>query len=680
YVKLGRIDEAILVLEKSLAAGVKDVNLSETLAVAYLEKGKVAEAIKFYEDIHTQKPSDKSILRILGELYTKIEDYSRAANCYREMFSDDPEVSQEAIQRLEGLLKKVEGSIEIREILSEIYMRILNPESAVEKLTEILRLEPSKLEEVIGKLKAILRSYPNLPSAVLALAEAYCRQKNFSEAAESYFQLIKVKPEFIGQAMLGYQQILEDCPEQVLARSYLVEALLMEKKFPEALFEMGKIVEQDSTSADNVIRKCREILRSNPKILHAHVVLGQAYLAKGDYQRAAMEAEGVIALDSKVVAAHLLLGQAYLELNLLRKAVETFRRALTLDPYNLQIIERYREVKLKELEEEIESVKQRLQEDQWKLSLHIDLAKLYLKKQDPSAAIRQLQVAQKDPSREVVVCHLLGKIYRSQGRYDLAADQFSHALEKLSSETADLEKSIRADLGTTYEAMGEVKKAIKAYEAVLQLDVDYGNLAEKVKKLKTVSLSSMRNQALLAAISELGKNEIVSLWGWEVRGVRRVGEKEEVNISFGQEHNRAGFDFVMKAMFQAAEEEFSLAIQLDRRFATALNNYAVSLIYAHKFEEAKLKLLEATEVNPASCVFYNNLGVVYLFLGKIEQAKVALEKSYALNPCLSAVCLNLGDLYFCQGDLPKAYEFYRKVGNFDPLADLVEQRLLYRVP
>lgn len=677
YIKQERIDEAIALLEKSIAEGVKDVNLTETLAGAYLEKGRISEAIKFYEEILAQKPTDKQTLRILGELYTRTEDYPRAACSYQAMFSNDPEVAREVIQRLEDLLKKIEGSVEIREILSEIYMKALNPEAAVEKLKEILRLESSKLEDTVQKLKTILKNYPGLPSAVLALAEALRRQGNFSEAAESYYQLMKIKPEFIDEVIRGYREVLEVCPEQVLAHAHLGEALLCQNKISEALSEFGKMVEADPAAADMVIRKCREVLRTQPMLLEAHVVVGRAYLAKGDPQRAAVEAEGVIAVDKKLTSAYLLLGEAYHKLNLKHKASEMLHTALVLEPFNLQVHERYRETKEKEIENEIVVLKGRLEEDQWKISLHLDLAKRYIEKGEREEAIRELQVVQKDSLRAPLACNLLGDIYRSEGRYDLAAAQYNRALPQAPPE---LSKTIRFNLGTTYEAQGQVRKAVKVYEGILQEDIDFGNLKKRVKQLKTTSLSGMRSKSLQMVIFEYGKNEVIALWGRGGRPAGRSGRKEEVSVSFGQEHNQEGFEFFMKGMYPAAEEEFSLAVQLDCRFGEALNNLGVALTKSGKFEEARRRLMEAVEADPTSAVFYGNLGVIYFLLGKLDLARGALEKSQALELEAAAVCLNLGDLYYQEKEIQKAIEFYRKISRFDPLSDIAEQRLLYKVP
>ncbi|MBN3032912.1 MAG: tetratricopeptide repeat protein [Candidatus Saganbacteria bacterium] len=677
YARQNRGGDAIALLERSIAAGVRDVNLTEALAAAYLGKGRSGDAIKFYEEILAQKPGDKQTLRILGELYTRVEDYNRAARSYAAMFSDDPEVVREVIQRLEELLKRVEGNIGIRELLADIYMKVLDPEAAVEKLRQILRLESGKLGETIVKLKGVLKNYPNHPAASLALAEALYRQGSYSEAVELYQQLLKVKPELVDELIAGYRAVLALCPEQVLARAYLGEALLVKNQLLEALEEFGQMVEDDPSVADLVIKKCRELLRGQPQLLQAHVILGRAYLAKGDYQRAAIEGEGALAVDKNLTAAYLLLGEAYTRLNLQRKAAQTLHTALLLDPYNPQAHERYRAVKLKELEQESAALKQRLQEDQWQLSLHLDLARLYFDQGDREAAVRELQLAQRDQARAPAAFLLLGDVYRSEGRFDLAAAQYNRALEAAVS--PEQTRLLRFNLGTTYEAQGDVRKAVKIYETIIQEDIDFGGLKKRIAQLKTTSLLSIRNRTLAAVIVEFGKKELVAVWGRDLRLAGRA-RREEMNVSFGQEHNQEGFNYFMKGMWPAAEEEFTLAVGLDRQFGSALNNLGVTLARQGRLEEARGRLQEAVQVDPASAVFYNNLGVVYLLLGRGDLAFTALEKSAALDPEAAHLCLNLGDLYYARKEARKAIEQYRRVGDYDTLADLARRRLFCKVP
>lgn len=679
YLKLEKIDETIAVLERSMQEGIKDVSLTEILAGAYLEKGRIPDAIRFYDEILNHRPGDKHILRRLAELYTRVEDYNQAAKKYREMFSDDPEVSREIIQRLEGLLKKVEGNVFIRKVLAEIYMRSLDPEAAVVKLREILRLDMTELDDVIAKLKDILKNYPGHPQAVLAFAEAMRRQGNFSEAVESYYSLAKSKPEFIDDAMRGYQEILELYPDQILARTYLAEAFLYKNQIKDALEQFEKMLKVDPSTAEAVIKKCREIMKSQPQLLLAHSVLGRAYLAKDDLQRAVMEAEGIIAIDKKNTPAYLLLGEAYLRMKMCRRAVEVLRSALAMDPYNLDIQEKYREAGEKEIDLEIEKIKNRTTGDPWKISLHLDIAKLYLRKGMREEAIRELQLATKDQARAPFALNLLGGVYRGEGRYDRAAAQFNRALELAPPELSDFIRTVRFNLGTTYEAHGLVRKALKIYEGILQEDIDFGDLINRVKYLKATSLQSMRSKSLIAVLAKPEAKEIIVFWGREGKA-SKTGRKKEMSLSFGQNYNTSGFEYFMKGMHKAALEEFQLAVQLDVKFAAALNNLGVSLIKEGKPAEARPKFQDAVNINPNSVVFRNNLGVVYYLLGQVDQAKAELEKAYTIDPELAGVCMNLGDICYFKNDIRRALDLYKRAGDFDVLTELAEQRLAYKTP
>ncbi|MFH1541969.1 MAG: tetratricopeptide repeat protein [bacterium] len=679
FVKLGRIDDAIALLEKSFQAGVSDLGLSEILAGAYLEKGRLPEAIKLYEDVLTHKPGDKHTLRLLGDMYTKIEDYNVAAKRYEAMFSDDPEVAREVIQRLEGLQKKVEGNVFVRELLADIYMRSLNPGGAVGMLKQILLLEPSKIEEVILKYKELLKNYPDHPQAVMGLADALRRHGSFSESAESYYRLASTQPEHLDAAITGYQEILEFCPEQVLARNFLAEAYLYKKMVKEALQEYEKMLRFDATAAEAVIKKCREISKAQPQLLQARLVMGRAFLAKGETQQAIAEAEEIIAISNKYTPAYLLLGEAHFLLQHCRRALEYLKEALRLEPYNQQIQEQYAQAKRRELDLDMEQIKGRLGKDEWKLSLHLDLAKLYLEKGLHEESIRELQLAQKDQSRAPFACNLLGCIYRSEGRYDLAAAQFNRALELAPSELADFTRSVRFNLGSALEAQGSVNKALTIYESILQENIDFGNLKTRVKYLKETSLNSMRNKNLLAVVAKFDNRNIVALWGREAK-VARNGRKENVNVSFGQKYNNSGFEYFIKGMDKAALEEFTLAVQLDANFSAAVNNLAISLMRQGRYHEAKQHFLQAVQLTPNSVVLRNNLGVVNILLGQLDQAREGLEKARELDPTLSAVCLNLGDICYFKGEIEQAIKLYQQVGGFDPLADLAETRLKFKVP
>jgi tetratricopeptide (TPR) repeat protein len=86
------------------------------------------------------------------------------------------------------------------------------------------------------------------------------------------------------------------------------------------------------------------------------------------------------------------------------------------------------------------------------------------------------------------------------------------------------------------------------------------------------------------------------------------------------------------------------------------------------------------QLTPDAAVFFSNLGLIQFLLDRKDAARTALEKSLALDPEEAAVSLNLGDLYYREGKIEKAFELYRRVGDFDPLSDLAERRLLFKTP
>src|SRR3989338_3720113 len=139
----------------------------------------------------------------------------------------------------------------------------------------------------------------------------------------------------------------------------------------------------------------------------------------------------------------------------------------------------------------------------------------------------------------------------------------------------------------------------------MQEDIDFGGLKKRIKQLKATTLLSMRNRALMAAIAAYGKKEVVALWGRDARSTGR-GKKDDINLSFGQEHSQDGYDLFMKGMYTAAEEELALAVNLDRRFGCALNNLGVALLKQGKLEEGRARLIDGTTSEPPPPSFSTN--------------------------------------------------------------------------
>ncbi len=83
---------------------------------------------------------------------------------------------------------------------------------------------------------------------------------------------------------------------------------------------------------DEGIAELQESVRLRPNFAPAHAALAQAYIAKHDFENAAVEMERVVALNPRNDDARYRLGLIYLELRQSSKAQDTFTQLLKLNP------------------------------------------------------------------------------------------------------------------------------------------------------------------------------------------------------------------------------------------------------------------------------------------------------------------------------------------------------------
>ena len=667
YIAQNKIDESILLLEKAYKEGIKDVLISETLAAVYLEKGRNQEAIKFYEEL----PQSKKNFRTLGELYQRIGEFEKSASKYFEMFLSDPDVWQEGQNKLEELLQKVPRSQKIREFLADVYTKGMKPEKAVENLKEILRISSSNADLVVKKLKDILKTYPVHPEATILLAETLSAQKNYSEAIEEYHKLIKEKPEFTDKAIDGAKEIIKLFPDQFLAREFLVENYLEMDMFDLAISEGKELLNIYPDSAEWIIGKYKDFAKKESALREC---VGIAYLIKGDYFNANLEAEKLVQSNPKNISGLILLGEVSLKQGHSKKAKELFRKALEKDPYNIEIHKKYREANFIELGLEAEQLKKRIVEDEWKMSLRIDLGKIYLEQGKNEEGIRELQIASKDTQKAPFVYNMLGSFYRKEGLYEQSIDLYKKGIQFSTSDSTDLQKKIKFGLALTYESQGNVKGALKLLEEIVQEDIDFAGIKEKIKFLKNASLASIQNKNIAILIKDSEKLELIGIWGKEVK---KGASRQHLSVSFGQSYNNNGLESFFKGMYSSSEDEFALAMQLDPNYITGINNLAATQIVNKKYNEALNNLKKAFELDPSSPIILNNLGVAQFLSGNLSEAQYTLMRSLELNPEIPATNLNLADVQYKLGKTREAIDRYKSIKPYELTYDFAKDRLAF---
>jgi tetratricopeptide (TPR) repeat protein len=87
---------------------------------------------------------------------------------------------------------------------------------------------------------------------------------------------------------------------------------------------------------DTAIATLERAIAQNPELRGAHILLGEAYRNKGNYQKAAVHYEAASKLDPYTLSNHYNLGVAYQFLNKLQEAATAYLRALQLNPRDVK--------------------------------------------------------------------------------------------------------------------------------------------------------------------------------------------------------------------------------------------------------------------------------------------------------------------------------------------------------
>jgi len=671
YLKLGRIDGAISLLEKAMEAGKFDESLMDSLAGAYIEKERYADAILLYEKLILSGPSAKRFLRTLIELYMRMSNYESAALKCAQMLTDDPEVVSEATEKLEEIARLTPNSPVVHEQLSQVYARSLKPAKAVIELSRVIKLDPKKTEDVTAALRHILQTYPDNIDAMFLLAQCLTKTGGYSEAVELFNSLAQMDPSLSEKCIEGYKKIISVYPEQSLAHKSLGDSYFEKGSMKEAMSEYMAVLRLDPSESSNIEKKCRDILKSNPGMMDACLVMAESFLGAGDNRKAITLVEELLQKDKDNFDAYRILGDAYFNIDVLNRSKEALRSALRLSPYDLVLQKKYQTICEKELDKEISLLRNKIQQDPWRIGLNLDLARLLYKRGSLEAAVRSLQSALRDSTRAVPSHRLMGVIFKEQGRFDLAKAQFEKMLE-YKSDDPEAERIAMSQIGSCLEAFGRTSEAVSLYEKVLSEDMEFEGLTFRVKYLNNTNPSSVRNKSLAAVLG----TSVKAIWGRDGRR-HRTTDDDLTMLSFGEGQNNSGFEKFLAERLKEAEDDFVLAGQLDSQLLCSTNNLGVSYLRNSENEKALSCFSGLLIEDSGNPVFLNNLAVAYAAKNDLENAEKKLQAALKADKDLNAANYNYAYILLAKGDIKSAVQYFKKIGQNDPLYEMVQRKFYY---
>jgi tetratricopeptide (TPR) repeat protein len=250
----------------------------------------------------------------------------------------------------------------------------------------------------------------------------------------------------------------------------------------------------------------REVLKSKEKSAD----LEQAHRdirTTSDVEDAIRRVKADLEQDPENTRYLLQLGDYYRTLKDWDTARATYLKAQELDPTNFLIAQRLGDLKLLEMDVEIEQLRddpaqaekvKELQEKRGALALEeyqkrvrarpqdlptrYELGNILFRMKRYKDASVQFQQSARDPKTRRPSLYLLGICFRRQNLVDLAIEQFEKAAAGASLVDPQV-KDILYALGEAHESQGRNDKALEAYKRIFEVDINFKDVSARIENL-----------------------------------------------------------------------------------------------------------------------------------------------------------------------------------------------------
>lgn len=382
--KMGRNDEAIKELNKSIQLGPNNPDTYNNLGNAYLASGQVDAAIEAYRQganlLKDRSDKNPDLYYNLGNALVKKGDLDGALDAFNKaekLDGDDPLIQNNLGYVYERMYAQDNRAALLREAVDH-YRRAVNrdPQNAV--FQRNYGLAARKLDGEHDQAMKALRRAVELDSkdynSHLALAEEY-QGDNADQAIAEYKIAANLRPnEFVPRYNLGllyarqagdvpmgparmarYQNAITQLEAAVKIRPTDQRALsalgwvnFKADRLEDAATYYGKAIQADpqlqSAHAnlglvmdrlhrpDAAIQHWSDALKLDPTDVSTRALLASAYLGKRQYAEAANHYQQVVKQNPKDARSYNNLGFAYEKLGKMDEAISAYKTAIEIDP------------------------------------------------------------------------------------------------------------------------------------------------------------------------------------------------------------------------------------------------------------------------------------------------------------------------------------------------------------
>jgi tetratricopeptide (TPR) repeat protein len=343
YIKEGKIQSAIKVLEDNLTETEEAFPLYIELARLYFENQQRAEAVETLRTAQGIAPTRvDEIIGLLSDYffrYTSIDagDYLLQLYASREEYDELFKVlrafNEREIKLLINRYEKLKQGAISKKVLSKrdfenciIYGTIIfsfqDPKSALENIEFILNIEGFQ-RQILGWARAMARERFNDPYTALLLLKAEAGVGNIPEALNQAQRIYEKFPDFIDPLIDVLVGIHPSKELESSFNQFITELYVKKGDLDASLLRLEELLKKDPAKIDDVIKTLRELQRLNPKNLKVLFALADNLLNSGRISLAVSEFDKILEIDPEQYPA----------------VMERYERAFEKEPNNPLVIQ-----------------------------------------------------------------------------------------------------------------------------------------------------------------------------------------------------------------------------------------------------------------------------------------------------------------------------------------------------
>lgn len=687
----------------------------ESIAEKHIKKGRLDEAITEYRKLLSGEDQDISIRNILGDLYIKADNKTKAVEEFEKIaeYYENKNLYSKAIAIYKRIKRLVPDNMDSSKRLAELYR---NQGFSSEAKTEYLNLaqnlsKTKKTKDAIVMYENLLKLDRSDMDSRLTLAELYTEENMVDQALEELnnvaeFKMRKNQLSEAGEILSRAKKLKEDHSRTITnlidlykrdnkkkkALDLVEEILQKDKENLKAMYILGNLHFEDKNlkEAEDIFSR---IISIRPKEVEARVKLGRIYIQKGEFDQAFEQFEPLVDTlirkqkeDKAIGLLGLLLAAQKAHLPTLEKLASVYKFKGQKKNFELVCKVMLDEYRKNNLREKMLSVLAELlntfpeNEEYYNESKHLkkDLGILEEGGEEEGSSV-QLEEAKN------IVDATLAKadLYTDQGLIrnarrllenlrikfpdDIRIEQKIESLKRIATEVKVEEISNRVDKVT--------KRETQIFPSVSEISRDGKSfLDESVGEEKLTSADIFAETDIVPIVSEeIGERNYFDL------SERIVKELEAIKTTFN--YQIKGDTTIVEKALSDIVSEFRKALdeKVDKEDFESHYNLGIAFLEQGLFDEAIDECKLAAEDKNLELECYSIISFCHRQKKDFKEAMEWIEKAQGITDKSSdqefALKYELASLYEDIKDTKKALKIYNEVQNWNPDYRDVKERI-----